>query len=45
MFKQENFTFVDVVSLIFLLLLFVGNFVGALFLFSNLYLSAISRPL
>lgn len=39
MFKQENFTFVDVVSLIFLLLLFVGNFVGALFLFSNLWVA------
>ncbi|RKW12475.1 MAG: hypothetical protein D8H93_15145 [Capnocytophaga sp.] len=39
MFKQENFTFVDVVSLIFLLLLFVGNFVGALFLFSNFWVA------
>ena len=40
MFKQERFTFVDVVSLIFLFLLFVGNFIGLLFLSSNLWIAA-----
>lgn len=40
MFKQERFTFVDVVSLIFLFLLFVGNFIGLLFLSSSLWIAA-----
>ena len=30
-FKQDNFTFVDVVSLIFLVILFIGNFFGLLY--------------
>jgi len=34
-FKQDNFTFVDVVSLIFLVILFIGNFFGLLYFTSG----------
>ena len=39
MFKQERYTFVDVVSLIFLVILSFGNFVGSLYLSSNILIA------
>ena len=35
MFKQDHFAFVDVISLIFLVVLFMGNFYGLLYLTSG----------